>query len=226
MELIVAEKPIAGKRIAELLAGGKVAEEHEHGAIFYSFERDGEKAFVFPLKGHIKDVDFPKHFAPWLGTDLARLANAEVIYSEKEKGIIALLKSRAPEFERVIFATDSDREGESIALEALQCLQESNKNITVKRANFSAITAEEIKSAFSSLGELDYNLADSADARREIDLVWGAVLTRFLSLVSGRLGSEFLSAGRVQSPTLALIVDREKEILAFKPVPYYELQAT
>jgi len=73
---------------------------------------------------------------------------------------------------------------------------------------------------------VDYNFADSADARREIDLVWGAVLTRFLSLVSGRLGHSFLSAGRVQSPTLALIVRREKEIQAFNAKPYWEIQAT
>ncbi|MFH1233986.1 MAG: DNA topoisomerase I [Candidatus Diapherotrites archaeon] len=226
MDLVIAEKPIAGKRIAELLAGGKVKEESHHGAVFYSFEKDGRSMFVFPLKGHIKDVDFPKHFAPWLGTDLSKLTNAEVLYAEKEKGIISLLKSRAPDFKRVIFATDSDREGESIALEALVCLKETNKGIEIKRANFSAITAEEINQAFSELGELDYNFADSADARREIDLIWGAVLTRFLSLVSGQLGKEFLSAGRVQSPTLALIVDREKEILAFKATAYWELQAT
>jgi len=226
MNVIIAEKAIAGRRIAEILSHGSAREHREKGATFFVFERGNEKFQVVPLRGHIMGVDFPKRFAPWLGTDLVKLVNAEILYIGKEKEIISLLKSRASDFSRVIFATDSDREGESIALEALTCLRAGSKNLEVKRANFSAITPEEIEKAFSGLNELDYNFADSADARREIDLVWGAVLTRFLSLVSGRLGKEFLSAGRVQSPTLALIVEREKEILAFKVKPYWEIQAT
>ncbi len=75
------------------------------------------------------------------------------------------------------------------------------------------------------VGNVDYDLAASGEARQIIDLVWGAVLTRFISKTSGRLGKEFLSVGRVQSPTLALIVDREKEIEAFKPEPYWEIYA-
>ena len=226
MNLIIAEKAIAGRRIAEILGGGKVKEHREKGAAFFAFEREGEEFVVIPLRGHIMDVDFPKHLAPWLGTDLKKLTGAEILYIGKESAIISLLKSKAAGFERAICATDSDREGESIALEALNALKEGCKGIEAKRANFSAITPEEIEKAFSELGELDYNFADSADARREIDLVWGAVLTRFLSLVSGRLGKEFLSAGRVQSPTLALIVGREKEIMAFKARPYWEIEAT
>ncbi len=226
MNVIIAEKAIAGRRIAEILSSGSAREHRQKGATFFAFERDGQAYVVVPLRGHIMGVDFPKRFAPWLGTDLVKLTKAEIVYIGKEKEIISLLKSKASEFSRVVFATDSDREGESIALEALKCLREGNNKIEVKRANFSAITIEEIEKAFSELNELDYNFADSADARREIDLVWGAVLTRFLSLVSGRLGREFLSAGRVQSPTLALIVEREKQILAFKARPYWEIQAT
>ncbi len=225
MELVIAEKAIAGRRIAQILGKGSVQEEREKGAVFFDFEMGGKNYWIIPLRGHIMDVDFPKHLAPWLGTDLKKLAESEVLYKATERQIVSLLKSKAKDFESVIIATDSDREGESIGLEALKCVQEKNKGIRVKRANFSAITEEEINEAFSKTGELDKNFADSADSRREIDLIWGAVLTRFLSLVSGRLGREFLSAGRVQSPTLALIVDREKEILAFKPKPYWEIEA-
>jgi len=107
----------------------------------------------------------------------------------------------------------------------LRFVKEKNEKIKIKRAYFSAITEKDINDAFSNLGKVDYNFADSADARREIDLIWGAVLTRFLSLISGRLGKDFLSMGRVQGPTLALIVDREKERLAFKSKPYWEIIA-
>jgi DNA topoisomerase IA/intein-encoded DNA endonuclease-like protein/predicted transcriptional regulator len=61
--------------------------------------------------------------------------------------------------------------------------------------------------------------------RRDVDLVWGAVLTRFISTVSGRMGQAFLSVGRVQTPTLALIVDKEKERLAFRPETFWEVAA-
>ena len=72
---------------------------------------------------------------------------------------------------------------------------------------------------------MDYYLAASGEARQIIDLVWGAALTRYISLTSGRLGKEFLSVGRVQSPTLALIVDREREIQSFVPKAYWEIYA-
>jgi DNA topoisomerase-1 len=74
--------------------------------------------------------------------------------------------------------------------------------------------------------DVDYNLAASANARQVVDLAWGATLTRFLSISAGQRGKDFLSVGRVQSPTLALIVDREKEIRAFVPTPYWEVHAT
>jgi len=224
MQLIIAEKAIAGRRIADILSNG-TAKEQRDGALFFSFDSEGKKFMIVPLRGHIMDVDFPKHLAPWIGTDLVKLTNAEILYNGKEKQIISFIKKHSKDFDRVIFATDSDREGESIALEALTCLREKNPKIKIKRANFSAITKEEINTAFKELNEFDFNFADSADARREIDLVWGAVLTRFLSIVSGRLGKEFISAGRVQSPTLALVVAREREIRAFKPKNYWRIEA-
>src|SRR5205814_5442374 len=84
----------------------------------------------------------------------------------------------------------------------------------------------EVTRAFGSLAEVDSKLAASAEARQVVGLAWGATLTRFLSISAGQRGQDFLSVGRVQSPTLALIVDREKEIRAFVPTPYWEVHAT
>ena len=225
MKLIVAEKNIAAKRIAELLADGTVEEKRVAGVPTYHFVKAGQDYVVVPLRGHIVNVDFPMHYAPWIGTDLKKLVNSRIEYIKKEQGIINALRKFAEKADEVIFATDYDREGESIALEALQSFSTANPNLKVSRAVFSAITKEDIQKAFSRPKKLDYNLANSANARREIDLIWGAVLTRFLSIVSRQLGKAFLSAGRVQSPTLALIIDREKEILAFKPKQYWEIEA-
>ncbi|MCD6503447.1 MAG: topoisomerase DNA-binding C4 zinc finger domain-containing protein [Euryarchaeota archaeon] len=88
---------------------------------------------------------------------------------------------------------------------------------------FSAITREEILRAFRNLTEINKGLADAADARRAIDLIWGATLTRFFTLASNT--SDVYSIGRVQTPTLALIVKREKEIESFVPQKYWEVVA-
>jgi len=225
MKLIVSEKAIAGKRIAEILGKGKLTTLTEKRAQLFEFSFNGEKAFVIPLRGHIEDVDFPKKYNYWVGTDLRKLVNVEVEYISSEKAITGLLESKAKEFTEVIIATDADREGESIGVEALNYLKKGNPKIEIKRALFSAMTQKDIEDAFSKLTKVDYAFADSANARREIDLIWGAVLTRFISIVSGRMGKEFLSVGRVQSPVLYLIVKREKQRNAFKSEKYWELKA-
>ncbi len=225
MILVVAEKAIAGQRISSILAGKSVSASIEKGARFFLFESRGKQFITVPLRGHVVDVDFPQQYSYWLGTDLKKLVEAEIEYREKEKPILDFLRKIAKDVEEVIIATDHDREGEAIGFEAINALKENNPNVKVKRALFSAITPKDIEKAFAELGSADKNLSDSADCRREIDLVWGAVLTRFLSLISGCLGKSFLSMGRVQGPTLTLIVDREKERLAFKPRDYWELAA-
>lgn len=145
MILIIAEKAIAGKRIAAILAGKPLPGTREGYAIKFDFEKDGKKYVVIPLSGHIVDVDFPLMYKQWLGTDLRKLVNAEINYNETEKSISGLIKKVAPEIKEVIIATDADREGEAIGLEALNILKEINSKVEVKRAIFSAITDKDIK---------------------------------------------------------------------------------
>jgi DNA topoisomerase-1 len=224
MQLIISEKAIAGQNIADLLADGSVKQTSVAGAKVFEFNWKGREIKLVPLRGHISDVEFPKKFANWRGVDVRELINpAEIIYSEKEFNIINALREVARGADSIIIATDADREGEAIGLEAIMYVQSMNKNIDIKRAYFSAITKEDINKSFDNLEKFDYNFAYSANARREIDLIWGAVLTRFISIVSGQVGKDFLSVGRVQTPTLALIVDREKERLGFVKKPFWEL---
>ncbi|MDO8427734.1 MAG: DNA topoisomerase I [Candidatus Diapherotrites archaeon] len=225
MIIVIAEKPIAGKRIAELLSGNKMVTRIFKTVSFFEFKKNNQDYLVIPLRGHVVNVDFPANYSVWLGTDLKKLVDAEVLYKETEKNIFDLLREKASLAQEVVIATDPDKEGESIGLEAVNAILAVNSKVKITRASFSAITQQDVDTAFAHLTDLDFNLAHSADARREIDLIWGAVLTRYLSLVSGRLGKDFLSVGRVQSPTLALIVAREKERLAFKIEPFFELEA-
>ncbi|MEM5823564.1 MAG: DNA topoisomerase I, partial [Archaeoglobaceae archaeon] len=159
----------------------------------------------------------------WTKTKLLDLINSDLVMVEKEKAIVSLLRELAKKSQRVTIATDYDREGELIGLEAVEIIRTVKGDVKVDRARFSAITKEEIAKAFAKPENLDLNLAKSALARQKIDLIWGAVLTRFISLSSGRLGRDFLSVGRVQTPTLRLIVEREREIENFKPEKYYEI---
>ena len=81
----------------------------------------------------------------------------------------------------------------------------------VARAQYSSFTKAEITHAFDNLVTLDQNLADAGESRQHIDLIWGAVLTRYLTLAKFGGFGNVRSAGRVQTPTLALVVERERE---------------
>lgn len=222
MHLIITEKHDAAKRIAAILSDKKPKRERINGVDTYVF--NGTK--VMGLSGHIVEVDFPKDYNNWQKTDLKDLVQAEVEIKPTHRNITTALRKLGKEAESLTIATDYDREGELIGVEALDIIKKVNKKIAADRVRYSTITAEEITKAFSKPSEIDFNLAASGESRQIIDLIWGAVLTRFISLSAGRLGNKFLSVGRVQSPTLALIVNREKERDVFVPVPYWELYAT
>ena len=112
-----------------------------------------------------------------------------------------------------------------IGKEAYELVREVNEDVAIDRVRFSSITDREVTEAFNNPDEIDFDLAAAGEARQVIDLLWGAALTRFLSLSARQLGDDFISVGRVQGPTLKLIVDREREIEAFDPEDYWELFA-
>ncbi len=160
----------------------------------------------------------------WKMDALPYLVYAPIEKLPKEKDIIRSLKNLAKKADSIIIATDFDREGELIGSDALSCIKEVNDTAPVSRARYSAFTKEEITHAFSNLVELDTDLASAGASRQDIDLIWGAVLTRYLTLVKFAGYGNVRSSGRVQTPTLALIVARERERLAFKPEDYWVIK--
>ena len=134
-----------------------------------------------------------------------------------EKELIRSLKNLAKKSDSVIIATDFDREGELIGSDALNKVREVAPDLPVARAQYSSFTKAEITQAFDNLVSLDQNLADAGESRQHIDLIWGAVLTRYLTLAKFGGFGNVRSAGRVQTPTLALVVERERERMAFVP---------
>ena len=243
MRLIITEKNNSAKKIAEILSGGEAQADATYKVPFYTWS-DGEgQQMSVGLKGHVMGVAFPEGYSNWQETDLHDLIDAELVPEPTDKNVVKAIRKLAKDADSMVIATDYDREGELIGLEALQQVLEVNPGVAadasdgedagavlaarppIKRARYSALTKDEIERAFSQLDEFAYDLAYAGAARQDIDLIWGATLTRAVSLATRRFGSNFLSVGRVQSPTLALIVERELERRAHVPKPYWEVFA-
>lgn len=160
--------------------------------------------------GHVRDL--PKKT---LGVDLEH--NFEPVYevSEGKNKVLSLLKKLAKTADTVILATDPDREGEAIAWH----LKEAVKSGKFVRAVFHEITKQAVLTAIDHPGELNLNLVDAQQARRVVDRLAGYQISPIL----WRKIRRGLSAGRVQSVALRLIVEKEREIQAFKPQEYWEL---
>src|ERR671921_363572 len=226
MRLIISEKANTAKKIAQFLSEGPVKEGKHRSVPHHTFTWKGEETVSVGLKGHVLNPEYPEEYSNWQKVEPRELIDAQILKSVSEKGVAQAVTSLAKKADRVVIATDFDREGELIGVEALSLVFEANAKLMdhVERARFSALTPGEVGRAFDELMEVSNDLADAGEARQDIDLIWGATLTRWVSRATKRYGSAFLSVGRVQSPTLVLIADRERERRAFVPVPYWELE--
>lgn len=166
---------------------------------------------VLASAGHIRDL--PKNE---LGVDTTTFVPTYVITPEKT-ALVAKLKSALVGATEVYLATDPDREGEAIAWHLFEALGIRKSKVLTHRVKFGAIDKKSILAGMTSLGQIDMQLMYAQEARRVLDRLVGY-------MVSPRLGGK-LSAGRVQSPSLRLVVEREAEILAFKPLGYFDVKA-
>ncbi len=174
----------------------------------------GNEYLIIASMGHI--MDLPKST---LGVDVEHdfLPQLEVVADKKK--ILAELKSEVKKADSVILATDPDREGEAIAFNVAQALKLPKD--TTKRMVFHEITKEAIEEALKNPRDIDQNLVDAQTARRVLDRLVGYKLSPLL-WQKVRRG---LSAGRVQSVALRLIVEREREIEKFKKEIYFTIIA-
>ena len=222
--LAICEKNNAAQRVAAILSNGKYSKTYSNRVPVFRFPWNDTELIVVGLRGHILNFDYPKEFKSWDINDLEKMVTTPPVKNTTAAWIVSTLKDLSKQIDTVIVATDFDREGELIGAEAVDVMN-LKSDIKIQRARFSALTGPEIREAFDNLIDLDINLAQAAEARQIVDLAWGAILTRFMSTSTGKLGADFLSVGRVQSPTLGLVVDREKEIENFEPKPFWEILA-
>ncbi len=191
MNLVIVESPAKAKTIEKYL---------------------GKDFKVLASYGHIRDLPIKE-----LGVDVAN--NYEPTYEipTDSKKTITLLRKEWDKAKEIYLATDLDREGEAISWHLLQALKLNDKDPKVKRITFSEITNTALKNAIAHPRKIDMNLVDAQQARRVLDRLVGYKLSPLLwkKVKSG------LSAGRVQSVAVRLVVEREREIKAFKPDEYW-----
>lgn len=168
---------------------------------------------VTSTMGHIRDLPKSK-----LG--IKEDFEPEYVIPTKKRKKVNSLKKEAEKAEKIILATDEDREGEAIAWHISEILE--LKNIPHERIVFHEITEEAIKEAIKNPREINTNLVNAQQARRVLDRLVGYKLSPFLWKKVAR----GLSAGRVQSVALKLVVDREKEIKKFVPEEYWKIIST
>jgi len=170
---------------------------------------------VLSSVGHVRDI--PKSNKDAVDVE-AGFVPHYIISPGKEK-IITGLRMAAKKAKAVLLASDPDREGEAIAWHVSELIKDTNKNL--KRVVFNEITEGAVKEAILHPREIDLNLKEAQEARRILDRLVGYDLSGLI-WKKVRYG---LSAGRVQSPALRIVMEREREIRAFVPVNYFVLTA-
>ena len=200
MDLIIVESPSKAKTISKYLKG---------------------KYRVDASAGHIRDL--PVHT---LGVDIKNNYEPKYVNSEGKEDVIRRLTDATKRAERVYLATDPDREGEAIAwhLQTVLGLDEKGMN----RIEFNEVSQRAIEAALKTPRQINYSLVDAQQARRVLDRLVGYKLSTLLNhKIEDKNGNGklTLSGGRVQSVALRLIVEREREITAFKPQEYWNLTA-
>jgi DNA topoisomerase-1 len=173
----------------------------------------GDETAVLASKGHV--CDLPQRT---LGIDIEHGFNPQYVVTPDKEDVIKKLAQAAAKYERVYLATDPDREGEAISWHLKTRLGITGDKV---RIEFNEISPKAVKKAMEEPREINMALVDSQQARRVLDRLVGYKISPILS----RKLKPSLSAGRVQSAALKMLVDREKEIRAFVPKEYWNIFA-
>ncbi len=225
-ELIITEKPAAANKIAAALANGKPIKENSKGVPYYKITRGNKDIVVACAVGHLYGLDRKKGEKKWafpvfdIEWQPAHETRKTAAFSKKYLQAIKKLGKEASEF---TVATDYDVEGEVIGLTVIKY---ACKKKDASRMKFSTLTKPDLVEAYENKSKtLDWGQANAGEARHFLDWYNGINFSRALTSAYKTTGGfKVLSIGRVQGPALKIIVDREKEIKAFKPVPYWQIE--
>jgi DNA topoisomerase-1 len=177
----------------------------------------GKNYIVRASVGHVRDLPSNR-----MGVDIENDFEPRYIVPSKRKDVVRELKADVKKSSEVYLATDPDREGEAISWHLTEALEKAIGWREVHRVEFHEITQDAIGHAFGHPREIDMQRVEAQQARRILDRIVGYTLSPLLREKMSRRG---LSAGRVQSVAVRLVVEREREIEAFVPVEYWSIEA-
>ena len=225
-QLIISEKPDASKKIASALSDNAPIEKKIKGIRYYEIKNKGKDIIVASTVGHLfnlkekekKGFSYPIFDLEWVPSYQASKSSA---FTKNYLDVLAILSKKADSF---VIATDNDSEGALIGWTCIKFI--CNKN-DASRMKFSTLVKEELIESYETASKhLDFPLIEAGETRHYLDHYYGMNSSKALTLSLKNAGMfKLLSSGRVQSPILAILADREKEILNFKSKPYWEIIA-
>lgn len=226
--LIISEKPSAASKIAGALSEGGAVEKELRDVPYYELEKNGDDLVVVPALGHLFTLkntkpikDYPMYDIEWVPKYEANNTSGD------SRPFVEAIREISRDADEYINAADFDQEGAVIGWSVLEFLCDDGAAEKAKRMKFSTLTAEELREAYGNLlPSLNQGLVDSGIARHMLDWYWGMNLSKALTSAVEAAHDRFvkLSAGRVQTPTLKILLEREKEIDKFEPDPYWVIE--
>ncbi|KAG9508605.1 DNA topoisomerase 3-alpha, partial [Fragariocoptes setiger] len=229
----VAEKNDAAKNISAILSEGRNNRREGRSKYnkIYDFSCDvpslgGHCGMTMTsVSGHLVAIDFGTACRNWASVPEETLFKEPIVknYNNTSKQIKATLEAEAKKCRALIIWTDGDREGENIGFQIIDVCRRANPSLIVKRARFSEITPRAMRIAIQTLENPNELMSKAVDIRKELDLRFGAIFTRFQTMYAQRQLSQFLGNGKgilsygpCQFPTLGFVVARYKEIVDFR----------
>ena len=181
------------------------------------------------VRGHLLSIDFVREFRKWHTHSPIRCLDAEIeTYCEDDmKNVHDNLQKIARASKVLVLWTDCDREGEHIGWEIQNVCRQVNRNLVVKRAQFSCCTRGEVHKALRSLREINMGMVNAVIARSELDLRLGAAFTRFQTMLMQNKYSDVggvVSYGSCQLPTLGFVAERQERIDNFVAENFWTLE--
>lgn len=223
-ELIITEKPSAAKKVAQALADKAPVQKKNKQCSYFELTHNKKPIIVTSAVGHLYGLvedkkngwTYPVFEIKWESSDKS---SKDLKYVKDYINTISKLAKQANEF---TIACDYDVEGEVIGLNVVRF---ACKKKDANRMKFSTLTKSDLVEAYANkMNHLDWGQANAGETRHKLDWFYGINLSRALTASIKAAGSfKIMSAGRVQGPALKMLVDREKEIQAFVPEPFWEI---
>ncbi len=224
MELIITEKPKAAEKIANALADGKAIKENIAGVAYYKVTHGNKDLLVGSAVGHLFGLKQKEQGWGIPVFDIEWRPSSEVNKNSAfSKKYVTALKKLTKQCDEFTVATDYDIEGEVIGLNIVKYIC---KQKDANRMKFSTLTKPDIVKAYENKSKtLDWGQAKAGETRHKLDWYYGINTSRALTNAIRSTGMyKIMSTGRVQGPALKLVVDKEKLIKAFIPVPYWQIE--